>query len=379
LWHGLSNNVKEAEAHLDIAFALQWRGHRIASIPHIKQAMQRLEHEQHTDTTRLLARANVLWGMGATFMGEPTVAHEKLQLADELHTKAEEKDAFTAIIAVWSHSWQACLAQSPQQMLDYALHGSKVCQQMHRLDWEPMLSYTAVWAYTLLGNIAEGKRTAYEALQQAQRHNIVGTQAWVFLGLTFLALQEGQWEQIEEFSNNAFTIAEKLHNTDIQIHVLWSRSIYAGLRKDWERAIVHVAEALQVVQQEGETSKFYPYLLIQAAKAYFYANQLQRAQWYLDQGMQFMQQRGYRQLPAIGFCLQGRILQAQNKFDEAQSYFEQALNTFMALNDTVELARTQEAYSQFYLARNWEDDDVRGKLLLVTSQATFQQLGIKGG
>ena len=59
---------------------------------------------------------------------------------------------------------------------------------------------------------------------------------------------------------------------------------------------------------------------------------------YLDQAMQYAQSRQYRQLPALGQRLQGRIWQAQGQFEEALPCFERSLAELEALDDQVEYA-----------------------------------------
>jgi hypothetical protein len=56
--------------------------------------------------------------------------------------------------------------------------------------------------------------------------------------------------------------------------------------------------------------------------------------------MLYAQSRHYRQLPAIGQRLQGRIWQAQGQFEEVQPCFERSLAELEALDDQVEYART---------------------------------------
>ena len=92
--------------------------------------------------------------------------------------------------------------------------------------------------------------------------------------------------------------------------------------------------------------------------------------------MQLGQTRQYGQLPAVGQRLQGRIWQAQGRFDEAQPCFERSLVELLALDDQVEYARTQEAYGLFYLERNKKGDEQRGQELLRNAKETFQRLGV---
>jgi len=152
----------------------------------------------------------------------------------------------------------------------------------------------------------------------------------------------------------------------------------AGWQEDWERAIADITKALQLAQQHGETSMFFPHLLIQSAKAHFFAGKVEEAQRYLDRGMQLTRSRQYRQLPAIGQRLQGRIWQAQDKFEQAQPCFEQSLAELLALEDVVEHARTEEAYGLFYLARGYEGDEEKGQALLESARATLRRLGVNG-
>jgi tetratricopeptide (TPR) repeat protein len=160
--------------------------------------------------------------------------------------------------------------------------------------------------------------------------------------------------------------------------VLWSRSVCAGWQGDWEQAISGILEALQIAKIEGETSMVFPYLLIQAAKSYFHAGKPGEAQTYLDQGMQLALSRQYRQLPAIGERLQGRIWQAQGRFEDAQPCFERSLADLLAIDDAVEHARTGEAYGLFYIAREKEGDMERGQELLKSAQETYRRLGVNG-
>ena len=160
--------------------------------------------------------------------------------------------------------------------------------------------------------------------------------------------------------------------------MFWGRSICAGWQDDWERSVELSEEALRVVQSDGELPLVYPYILLQTAKAYFFAGKTASALHYLDQAMLFAQERQYRQLPALGYRLQGRILQAQGKFAEAESSFERSLAGLSALDDAVEYARTQQAYNLFFHARNLPADAERGAVLLQQANATFDRLGVNG-
>ena len=94
--------------------------------------------------------------------------------------------------------------------------------------------------------------------------------------------------------------------------------------------------------------------------------------------MQLALSRQYRQLPAIGERLQGRIWQAQGRFDEAQTCFERSLAGLRAIDDVIEYARSEEAYGLYYRARDKDGDLERGQSLLKSAQETFKQLGVNG-
>ena len=169
-----------------------------------------------------------------------------------------------------------------------------------------------------------------------------------------------------------------LHDADLQSRVLWSRSVCAGWQGDWKRAVSDILAAFQVAQHESETLLVYPYLLMQAAKAYFFAGKSTQARFYLDQGMELAHNRQYRQLPAIGQRLQGRVYQAQGKYEEAKTCFERSLAELLALDDVVEYARAQEAYGLFFLARKIKGDVELGRELIKRAQGTFKRLGVNG-
>jgi tetratricopeptide (TPR) repeat protein len=368
--------VKLAEIYLHVAFCYHWQGRHSEAVEHIKHALQCLEDKP--EEPELLAKAYAQWGLAATMMGDVPQAGDKLQRADELHAGVGGSDPFIAVVSLMAHIWHAFLAGSPRQMLEYALRAAEVCRASHQFSWEPMMTYGAAWAQMLLGRLTEGRQTAHDTLEKAQRHNAVAAQAWANLVYAFLAIQAGRWEEAQQAADRAYAVAAMLHNADVQGRVLWARSVCAGWQEDWEQAIADITRALQMAQQDGETSMIFPYLLAQAAKAHLYAGKVEDAQRYLDQAMQLAQRRHYRQLPATGWRLQGRIWQILGKFEEAQPCFERSLAELAAIDDIVEHARTQEAYGLFYLARKREGDTERGQALIESARATFQRLGVNG-
>jgi predicted ATPase/DNA-binding SARP family transcriptional activator len=376
LWRDLGEEIKESETYLDLAFFCHWQGRELESIKYIQCALECVATKQ--DQTHLLAKAYAQWGLAATVMGEAPEALEKLRQADALHEKVGGNDPFILVVSIWARAWCAFLTESPQLMLDYALEGAEVCCTSNKPDWEPMMNYSAAWAYMLLGEIPEGEYIAGEALKKAQLHGVVGAQGWANLALAFLAIQAGRWEEAKQLGDRAYAIASMLHDADLQARVLWSRSVCDGWRGGWEQAIADILEALQLAKIEGETSMVFPYLLMQAAKSYLHAGKPEEAQTYLDQGMQLALSRHYRQLPAIGERLQGRIWQAQGRFEDAQPCFERSRVNLLAIDDAVENARTEEAYGLFYVARDKEGDMERGQTLIESAQETFKRLGVNG-
>ena len=376
LWRDLGEIVKEADARLFVAFCYHWQGLESLSIEHIQHALKCLESKPGELT--LHANAYAQWGLAATVMGNVPLARRQLQKADELQAQTGRSNPFAAVVSLWARSWCAFLSESPRQMLEYAMRGAEVCRTSYHPGWEPMMIYSAAWAHMLLGQLEEGQRMAHEALEKAQQHGAVGAQSWAHLIKAFLAIQAGHWEEANKSADSAYAIASQLQDADLQARILWSRSVCAGWQGDWKRAVADIKEAMELAQKDGETLMVFPYLLVQAAKAHLFAGDPEEAQLYLDQAMQLEQTRQYRQLPAIGQRLQGRIWQAQGRFEEAQPCFEHSLTELAALDDQVEYARTQEAYGLFYLERTREGDEQRGQELLIRAKETFQQLGVKG-
>ena len=109
-----------------------------------------------------------------------------------------------------------------------------------------------------------------------------------------------------------------------------------------------------------------------------YAGKAEEAQTYLDQALQLALERQYLQLPAIGERLQGRIWQAQGRFDEAQPCFEHSLARLRDIDDVVEYARSEEAYGLYYLERKQDGDVERGQALLKNARETYKLLGVNG-
>src|SRR5438552_879924 len=213
--------------------------------------------------------------------------------------------------------------------------------------WEPMMTYSAAWALIALGRLEEAEQIAHETLEKAQRHNAVGAQGWAYLVLAFLSNQQERWQAASSFADKAADIATMMNENDLRARVFWCRSIGAGRQDKWERAVEYSLEALHIAQGSDVVSLVYPYLLLQAAEAYFHTGKIESAQHYLDQAMQFAHEHQYHQLPAIGLRLQACILHMQKRFEQAESAFVQALSQLDELNDAVEYVRTQQAYGQF--------------------------------
>ena len=182
----------------------------------------------------------------------------------------------------------------------------------------------------------------------------------------------------ENMPVSPYAIAEMLQDADLQARALWSRSVCAGWQDNWQQAVADVLASLEQARKGDEMSMIYPHLLAQAARAYFYAGDLAQAQNYLDTAMELVQNRHYRQLPAIAQRLQGRIWQAQGRFEDAQPCFEHSLADLQALDDAVEYARTQEVYGLYLLARGSEGDEERGQAMIESARATYRRLGING-
>ena len=376
LWRDLRNDARQAEAYLHIAFCCHWQGRESGAVDYIQRALQCIEHRP--EETALLARAYAQWGLAATVMGNPPLAREKLSMADKLHNTIGGNDAFISVVSLWSLSWCAFLTESPHQMLAYAQRGAEVCRTLNKPEWEPMMNYSAAYALMLLGRLEEGRHMANNALLNAQRHNVVGAQGWANLVLAFLAIQAGKWDEAAADANTAYAIATVLHDADLQARILWGRSICAGWRNNWQLAIDEIQQAMHMARLDGETSMVFPYLLVQAAKAYVFADNLAQAQHYLDEAIQLAHSRQYRQLPALGDRLQGRIWQAQQRFDEAHACFERSLASLQAMDDMVEYARTLEAYGECYLHRGQAGDEAKGQEMLSEAREIFKGLGVNG-
>ncbi|HEY0752615.1 MAG TPA: AAA family ATPase [Ktedonobacteraceae bacterium] len=376
LWQELGEPIKEAESRLDVSFSFHWMGKEQESLTYIKRALECLNRAP--EELRLRARAHVQWGLAATNSGDTLKALGELQLADELHARIGDKDPFISVVSLWARSWCAFACGTQEEMLDYALRSAELCRTIHMFAWEPMMTYSAAWAMMLMGRLAEAARIAHETYARALRHNSVGAQGWANLVLSFIAIQQQDWDEAERYAQETAKLAAMMHDTDLLARSFWGRSICAGWQGDWQRSVDQSLEALRILEQEGEISLLYPYLLLQAAKAHFYAGLLAQAQEYLEQTMKFAEERHYRQLPAIGRRMQGRILQAQEQFVPALACFKQSQTELAALHDEVEYARTQEAYGLYFHARNQAGDQLLGDELLREARAIFTRLGIKG-
>lgn len=280
LWQEMGEAAKEAESRLDVAFSFHWMGRESEALAHVQRALTCLAHAPAEK--RLLAKAHVQWGLSATISGDILKALEELQLADELHAQMGGQDPFISVVSLWARSWCAFAGGTLQEMLDYARKSAELCRAIHMFAWEPMMTYSAAWALMLMGRLAEATQVARETLEKARRHNAVGAQGWANLVHSFVAIQQGDWETADRSAQDTIELAQMMHDADLRARALWGRSICAGWQEDWKRAIAWSLEALHTLEEGGELPLVYPYLLLQTAKAHFYAGQEEKAQHYLD-------------------------------------------------------------------------------------------------
>ncbi len=379
LWRDIGNVGQQAEAYLDAAFCSHWQGRESEAVKYVHNALDCIAGIDDLPQAALLyAKAYAQWGLALTVMGEAPQALEKLRLAETYHSQIGGSDPFVSVVSLWSLAWCHYLTASPQEMLEVALKGADVCRSSNKPEWEPMMTYSAAWAYMLLGKLPEAQQTAQNALLRAQQFGVVAAQSWAYLVMAFVAIQAGHWDDAREYAGKSYAIAEMLQDADLQARAQWSRSVCAGWQDNWQQAIADALASLELARKGGEMSLIYPHLLTQTARAYFYAGDLIQAQTYLNTAVELAQNRHYRQLPAIAQRLQGRIWQAQGRFEDAHACFEHLLADFQALNDTVEYARTQEAYGLYLLVRCYEGDEERGQAMIESARATYRRLGING-
>jgi DNA-binding SARP family transcriptional activator/Tfp pilus assembly protein PilF/DNA polymerase III delta prime subunit len=372
LWHELGNVEKEAETHLDVAFAQHWQGREVEAIKSVQHALACLKEKP--EEVRLHARAAAQWGMAAVNIGDTRTAFEQLRLAEQLHARIGSNDPFISIVTLWSWSWYCWLAGTLQDMLTYALRATRVCRETYRPGWEPMAMYSAAWAYMQLGQVSEGQRMAIETLEKARSYNVVGAQGWAYLVLSFISFQRARYEEAQPYAEKALAIAHMLYDRDIQARVLWGRSLCAWRQRKWDDAVRFISEAIYILQQEGAVSMVYPHLLAQAAHAHLSAGHVERAQQYLDECGRIVRERGYQQLAFNCKRIQARIWQAQGRFSEAERYFEQALAESQQFGDILIYNLTLEAYGQLYLAWKRDGDTERGQALIDRAWVFFKQI-----
>lgn len=379
LWRDIGNAGQQAEAYLDAAFCSHWQGRESEAVKYVHNALDSIANiADLPQATLLFAKAYAQWGLALTVMGEAPQALEKLHLADTYHSQVGGSDPFVSVVSLWSLAWCHYLTASPQEMLEVALKGADVCRNSDKPEWEPMMTYSAAWAYMLLGKLPEAQQAAQNALLRAQQFGVVAAQSWAYLVMAFVAIQAGRWEDAGEYADRSYAIAEMLQDADLQARALWSRSVCAGWQDNWQQAVAYALASLEQARKSGEMSMIYPHLLAQTARAYFYSGDLVQAQNYLNTARELAENRHYRQLPAIALRLQGRIWQAQGRFEDAQPCFEHSLAELQALNDAVEYARTQEAFGLYLLARANEGDGERGQAMIESARATYRRLGING-
>lgn len=371
LWHSLKQPEKE-EA---IIFQQALLHFRLRQDAQALQTLQPLSSEKATEQAR--TRSLALQSMLTIRQGDTATAFEQLRQAENMLDCLTLPDPLVSILTLWSRSWYSFLTGSPQAMLSYAQRGLQLCRNTQEEYWEPVHTFTMIWALIHTGYYKKSEQVAHTALKQAQHPGALRARGWIHLALLFLSNRREHWHAAREQAERALTIARHRHDIDLELFTLWGQSQYESGQGHYEEACGILQQTLEYIQQQNLKTMILPHLQLQLATVHYQEGELEEARQVLQQLQQPLTEQRYIQLTALSRRLQGCILQRLGDLDSARSHFEQTLELLMRIKDPLEYASTLNLLGNYYLKRRKPGDRKKGRTYLEQAKSILKQFSLR--
>ncbi len=225
-----------------------------------------------------------------------------------------------------------------QDALDYALRDREIGEKIGSLDRVGWAEYARSSALYELGNLQEARDTAISGLELAEHIGDGRLVIWLAGQLGFIETDLGEDETARGHAGTALSRADELGQVILQG---WSRAALAY----WHIQHSEWGEALELARQgvvlyEPTENRLAP-LFLGAVKAesFWGAGRLDEASQEIAAYLSLARQSGSPHYVAVGLRVQGQILAAQERWDEAAQVFDTAIARLDELGSRLGLGR----------------------------------------
>ena len=217
-----------------------------------------------------------------------------------------------------------------------------------------------------LGRTAEAEATIQRALRISQEIGVPWRQCWAYHYLALVALRRGAWAEAETWLDQAQATMAHQSTHFQEIVLLRARGRLASRRGDPATALALFAQTLALCQEYYP--RYVPAAELELASVHVQQGEWELARGRLDRALAVAQEKDMRDELARAARLQGEILAAKGRWDEAARSFEESRCRYHELELVVEGARTEAVYGRLLLAHG---EPARGRALLESVLTTL--------
>ncbi len=193
-----------------------------------------------------------------------------------------------------------------------------------------------------------------QALQIFSEFNDRDRQADTYHQLGMVAQQQRQWQQAEQYYQQALQLKIESNAFYAQASTYAQLGIVAGEQQQWQQAEQYYQQALQIYIESNDRygqAKTYHNLGTIAQQQ----RQWQQAEQYYQQALQLKIEYNHRYAQASTYHQLGRVAQEQQQWQQACSYFLQALEIFVEYKDNYNSDIVLRSLAQLWQASSDKD------------------------
>ncbi len=151
--------------------------------------------------------------------------------------------------------------------------------------------------------------------------------------LGMVAFEQRQWEQAEQYYQQALQIKIESNDRYSQASTYHNLGMVAEEQRQWEQAEQYYQQALQIyIEYKDRYAQADTYH--QLGMVAQQQRQWEQAEAYYQQALQIYIEYKDRYAQASTYHQLGRVAEEQRQWQQAREYFLQALDTYVAYNDT---------------------------------------------
>jgi predicted ATPase/KaiC/GvpD/RAD55 family RecA-like ATPase len=360
----LPESVELASLRADIAEMYWHTGDMAAGLPLAEKAV---EGAQKLMALEVLARSYLIWGKIVGWGGD----WKKTGESSEKALRIALSNGYVEI-AVEEYKHLAglfALAEEQEKSLEFLQKGYELAKKAGAISAQTWISNALARKYINIGNTNAALVLNEESValdrKTGNQHNL--SQSLIALGHTYEIL--GEWNEAEEYLNEALTTAQKLNHIPAIAFAYFCLGRFHSAKEEHAKAREFFEKSVEAAKKAGIRSGQID-VLYWAIGASIELGELEKAEKQIDV-LQMIAQNRKRPLAYANY-LRARLFRAQKKWNESIEFFEKRFQELEALNAKrweVEFYAREflYEYARVYVERNQEGD--KQKALNILNQA----------